>query len=67
MYADPSQIRTYVIPVRVNKKELDLITALVNYVGEERAVYARNLLVTTAVEVLHGCDVASPSAELRVG
>lgn len=67
MYADPSLIRRHVVAVRFNDREAELVQALVNYTGAEKAAYVRDLVLTTAIQVLHESDLASASAELRAG
>lgn len=67
MYADPSLIRRHVIALRLNDKERDLVDALVNYTGAEKAAYIRELVLTMAVEVLHGSNGASSSIGMRAG
>lgn len=67
MYADPKLIRRHVIAVRLNDKERDLVDALVQYTGAEKAAYIRELVLSMAVDVLHGTDSASSSSQLRAG
>jgi hypothetical protein len=66
MYADSSLIRRHTVMLRFNDKERDLIEALVNYTGAEKAAYLRELALTMAVQVLHDADGASSAQELRV-
>lgn len=67
MYADPSNIRKHVVALRFNDKEADLVNALVQYTGAEKAAYIRDLVLTMAIQVLHDSDVASSSTVLRAG
>ena len=44
MYADPSLIREHVVKLRLNDNEQELIDALVNYTGQQKAPLLRDLL-----------------------
>lgn len=48
MYADPSLIREYVVKLRFNEQESDLIDAWVNYTGQQKAAFLRDLLLEQA-------------------
>lgn len=54
MYTDPSLIREHVVKVRLNDSEADLIDALVNYTGQQKAPLLRDLLLEQARLVLAG-------------
>jgi hypothetical protein len=54
MYADPSLIREHVVKLRLNDTEADLIDALVNYTGQQKAPLLRDLLLEQARLVLAG-------------
>ena len=52
MYSDPSKIRDHVVKIRLNDSEEELIDALVNYTGEQKATLLRELLLEQARIVL---------------
>lgn len=54
MYADPSLIREHVVKLRLNDPESELIEALVNYTGQQKAPLLRDLLLEQARLVLAG-------------
>lgn len=54
VYTDPSLIREHVVKVRLNDAEADLIDALVNYTGQQKAPLLRDLLLEQARLVLAG-------------
>ena len=54
MYADPSLIREHVVKLRLNDTESELIDALVNYTGQQKAPLLRDLLLEQARLVLAG-------------
>lgn len=54
MYADPQKIRSHVVKIRLSQEEHDLIQALVNYTGEQRAPLLRELVLEQAQAVLFG-------------
>lgn len=63
MYADPSLIREHVVKLRLNDTEADLIEALVNYTGQQKAPLLRDLLLEQARMVLTGeANYATASA-----
>ncbi len=54
MYADPSLVREHVVKLRLNDTEAELIDALVNYTGQQKAPLLRDLLLEQARLVLTG-------------
>jgi hypothetical protein len=62
MYADPALIRNNPIRVNFNDAEADLISALVNYTGQQRAVLIRELILEQARLVLSGQADYAPNA-----
>jgi hypothetical protein len=54
MYADPSQIRDNVVKLRFNDTEAELIDAITNYTGQQKAALLRELLLEQARLVLAG-------------
>jgi hypothetical protein len=54
MYADPSQIRDNVVKLRFNDTEAELIDAITNYTGQQKAALLRELLLEQARLVLVG-------------
>lgn len=54
MYTDPSQIRQHVVKLRFNETEAELIDAITNYTGQQKAALLRELLLEQARLVLAG-------------
>lgn len=54
MYSDPARIRSHVVKVRFSEEEHELIEALTNYTGEQKAVLLRELILEQAAAVLVG-------------
>ena len=54
MYSDPTRIRSHVAKVRFSEEEHELIEALTNYTGEQKAVLLRELILEQAAAVLVG-------------
>jgi hypothetical protein len=54
MYADPALVREHVVKLRLNDTEAELIDALVNYTGQQKAPLLRDLLLEQARMVLTG-------------
>lgn len=54
MYQDPSLIRKHVVKVRFSDREIELINALVNYTGEQKAAFIRDLVMNQTVSIM-GC------------
>lgn len=54
MYTDPALIREHVVKLRLNDTEAELIDALVNYTGQQKAPLLRDLLLEQARMVLAG-------------
>jgi hypothetical protein len=48
MYSDPSLIREHVVKLRLNDREDELITAWVNYTGQQKATLLREMLLEQA-------------------
>lgn len=62
MYTDPSLIREHVVKLRLNDTESELIDALVNYTGQQKAPLLRDLLLEQARLVLAGeANYAAPA------
>ncbi|MCG7931928.1 MAG: hypothetical protein N0E44_17995 [Candidatus Thiodiazotropha lotti] len=59
MYADPAKIRSHIVKIRLSQEEHNLIQALVDYTGEQRAALLRELILEQAQLVLFG-DQSSP-------
>lgn len=54
MYTDPSQIRDHVVKLRFNDTEAELIDAITNYTGQQKAALLRELLLEQARLVVAG-------------
>lgn len=63
MYADPALIRDNPVRVNFNDAEAELIDALVNYTGQQRAVLIRELILEQARLVLSGQADYAPTAQ----
>jgi hypothetical protein len=63
MYADPALIRDNPVRVNFTDAEAELITALVNYTGQQRAVLIRELILEQARLVLSGQADYAPNLE----
>lgn len=48
MYTDPSLIREHVVKLRFNDNESALIEAWVNYTGQQKAAFLREMLLEAA-------------------
>lgn len=67
MYADPSLIREHVVKLRLNDTEQELIDALVNYTGQQKAPLLRDLLLEQARMVLTGEANYAPAQQQNEG
>lgn len=65
MYSDPTRIRSHTIKVRLSDRENDLIDALVNYTGEQKAVLIREMVLEAAASAL-GLQSAPVGAGVEV-
>ena len=52
MYADPALIRKNVVKLSLNDREAELLDALCNYTGEQKAVLLREMLLHRVSEVM---------------
>lgn len=66
MYSDPSLIRDHVYTVRFNDLEDDLVQAIVNYTGQERAVVMRDLVIEGAKRALFADASEAPQLKLDI-
>lgn len=57
MYTDPSNVRDNVVKLRFNDSEAALIDAVVNYTGQQKAAFLRDLVLEAAQRALAG-DIA---------
>lgn len=48
MYTDPSLIREHVVKLSFNDREAELINAWVNYTGQQKAAFLREMLLEQA-------------------
>lgn len=48
MYSDPANIREHVVKLRFNENEHALIDAWVNYTGQQKAAFLREMLLEAA-------------------
>ena len=54
MYADPSQIREHKVKLSFNDAEAELVDAITNYTGQQKAPLLRDLLLEQIRLVLAG-------------
>lgn len=52
MYSDPSLLRDHVYTVRLNDLEDNLVQSAVDYTGQQRAVFLRDLIIDGAKRAL---------------
>lgn len=63
MYADPSLIRKHRVTLYLNDQEAELVEAINNYRGGEKAPLLRELLIESAHRALSGdVNLQSPAA-----
>jgi hypothetical protein len=48
MYTDPSLVREHVVKLSFNDREAELINAWVNYTGQQKAAFLREMLLEQA-------------------
>lgn len=66
MYSDPSQIRSVVVPIRLNEAEVELLDAIVRYNGGQKSTLVRELFIEQARLVLAGmADIGSGSGAME--
>lgn len=58
MYSDPAYLRKHTVKLSLSAHELDLLDALCDATGSQKAVLVRELLLERAREVLHETDGA---------
>ena len=56
MYADPRKIRNNEVKIRFDDLEYELIEALTNYTGEQKAVIVREMALKAIKDALHQSD-----------
>ena len=52
MYSDTTLIRRNVVKLSLNDREAELLDALCNFTGEQKAVLLREMLMQRAIEVM---------------
>jgi len=52
MYQDPTKIRSHVVKLRFSDEEYQLIQAVINYTGEQKAALLRGLVLESAAEIV---------------
>lgn len=63
MYADPSLIRDHVVKLSFNDREAELINAWVNYTGQQKAAFLREMLLEQARLDLEASMVGSEAPQ----
>lgn len=64
MYADPTQIRKHKVTIYLNDLEADLVEAINNYKGTQKAPLLREILLSGVHRALAGdMDLRSPAVE----
>lgn len=66
MYSDPSLIRDHVYTLRLNDLEDDLVQAAVNYTGQQRAVFLRDLVIEGAKRALFAESAEAAQMKLDI-
>ena len=56
MYADPRKIRNNEVKIRFDDLEYELIEALTNYTGEQKAVIVREMALKAIKDALRQSD-----------
>jgi hypothetical protein len=54
MYSDPANIRSIVIPVRLNENEAALLAAVTQFTGQQKSTLLREMFIEQARLVLSG-------------
>lgn len=54
MYRDPSKRRTLVVKLRFTEEEHELLEALTEYTGDQKAVVIRRLALAHAAKLVRG-------------
>ncbi|UVA80499.1 hypothetical protein [Pandoraea commovens] len=62
MYLDPKCVRDHRITLRLNDAELDVITSMAKYLGEQPAALARQLMLRQAAEAFGLASTVSRDA-----
>ena len=62
MYSDPALIRKHVVKLSLSDREAALIDAMCAYSGEQKAALLRELILSHAMNVLHGADSVAAKA-----
>ncbi len=52
MYQDPTKIRSHIIKLRFSDEEHQLIQALANFTGEQKAALLRELIIDRASAIV---------------
>ncbi len=52
MYQDPTLLRKHVVKIRLSDAEADIVNAITNYTGEQKATLLRELILERAAEIL---------------
>lgn len=52
MYGDPALIRSHRVNLSFNQNEAELVNAVCNYTGQEKAAFIRELVLDRVQEVL---------------
>lgn len=65
MYADPALIRDNVVKVRLSDPEAALVDALVNYTGQQKAAFIRDLILEAAERALFAVNNGDGASELQ--
>lgn len=66
MYADPSLIRDHVVKICLNDPENELLTAWVNYTGQQKSVLLREMLLEQARLDLAGLQASVEGQQLAL-
>ena len=62
MYQDPTKIRSHVVKLRFSDEEHRLVSAIVDYTGEQKATLLRDLVLERVREIIDPLDRPYESA-----
>lgn len=62
MYQDPTLLRKHIVKIRLSDAERDIVDAITNYTGEQKATLLRELILERAAEILSPSNRANEAA-----
>lgn len=67
MYADPTHIRRHRVKLALSDRDNELLDALCQITGEQKAALIRRLMLERARDVLHESNSLNSDSQLRGG